>query len=430
MEQLNINQLLDRQDEEQLFIDSITNFDNNKNEVIVKRGIYVYGSPGSGKTMFIKAILKKLNYDVILFDAGDIRNKSIVDTITSHNMSESSVVSLFKHTSRKIAIVMDEIDGMNGGDKGGINSLIKLIRPKKTKKQKKESICMSPIICISNYHIDKKITEMMKVCIPIELKTPTTIQINKMIKLLMPTIDSQFQTTVVQFIQGDLRKLSSIYNIYNKQQVILQSEIITKMFQEKSYNEDTKQIVSKILAETFPIKEHNSLMNETDRTSVGLLFHENIIDTIHEIPKEIGIPFYIKILDNICFGDYMDRVTFQKQIWIFNEISSLIKTFYNHKILHTLPHKLKRISPKNVRFTKVLTKYSTEYNNMLFLQQFCEQVAMDKKDVIAYFIYMRSTHTEEEIYNIFDNDNYEITKLDINRMYRFIDGYSIDETIL
>ena len=30
---------------------------------------------------------------------------------------------------------MDEIDGMNNGDKGGINSLIKLIRPKKTKKQ-------------------------------------------------------------------------------------------------------------------------------------------------------------------------------------------------------------------------------------------------------------------------------------------------------
>ena len=57
---------------------------------------------------------------------------------------------------------MDEIDGMNSGDKGGINALIKLIRPKKTKKQKKEDITMNPIICIGNYHIDKKIKEMMK----------------------------------------------------------------------------------------------------------------------------------------------------------------------------------------------------------------------------------------------------------------------------
>ena len=30
----------------------------------------------------------------------------------------------------KIVIVMDDRDGMNNGDKGGINSLIKIIRPK------------------------------------------------------------------------------------------------------------------------------------------------------------------------------------------------------------------------------------------------------------------------------------------------------------
>ena len=77
---------------------------------------------------------------------------------------------------------MDEIDGMNSGDKGGINTLIKLIRPKKTKKQKKKNITMIPIICIGNYHIDKKIKEMMKVCSTIELKT--SLQ-NKQMKILL-----------------------------------------------------------------------------------------------------------------------------------------------------------------------------------------------------------------------------------------------------
>ena len=46
---------------------------------------------------------------------------------------------------------MDEIDCMNNGDKGGINSLIKIIRPKKTKKQKLEDNTLNPIICIGNY---------------------------------------------------------------------------------------------------------------------------------------------------------------------------------------------------------------------------------------------------------------------------------------
>ena len=360
MEQLNMNQLLERNLEEQTFIDCINNFENNKNNILVKRGIYIYGAPGSGKTTFVKEILKRLNYDVVLFDAGDIRNKSIMETITNHNMSESSVISMFGNKTKKIAIIMDEIDGMNGGDKGGINSLIKLIRPKKTKKQKKENISMSPIICIGNYHIDKKITEMMKVCVKIEIKKPSQKQITKIIDLLMPSLDSELLPNIIPFIQYDLRKLKSIYDIYSKQQIILQSEIITNMFKEKSYNEDTKQITNRLVENEYPIEMHQHIMNETDRTSVGLLFHENVIDAISGIPKDKAISFYTKILDNICFSDYIDRVTFQKQVWLFNEISSLIKTFYNHKILHSTDNTLKKIAPSNIRFTKVLTKYSTE----------------------------------------------------------------------
>ena len=104
--------------------------------LLTKRGIYVYGSPGTGKSVFVYKILKKLNYDIIKYDAGDVRNKTIIDKITKHNMSDKNVLSLLQKT-KKIAIIMDEIDGMNSGDKGGINTLIKLIRPKKTKKQKK-----------------------------------------------------------------------------------------------------------------------------------------------------------------------------------------------------------------------------------------------------------------------------------------------------
>ena len=43
---------------------------------------------------------------------------------------------MFTKVKKKIVIVMDDIDGMNNGDKGGINSLIKIIRPKKTKNRK------------------------------------------------------------------------------------------------------------------------------------------------------------------------------------------------------------------------------------------------------------------------------------------------------
>ncbi len=424
MEQLNLNNILERNEEEKCLIESLNYFEKNKKNVLTKRGLYVYGAPGSGKTYFVKNILKKLNYDIIGFDAGDVRNKSIIENITKNNMSDTNIISMFKKEKKKIAILMDEIDGMNGGDKGGINSLIKLIRPKKTKKQKKEDTTMIPIICIGNYHVDKKISEMMKVCTTIEIKIPTETQIEKIINMLMPKLDITLQKNIITFINGDLRKIQSTFDIYKNQQTILKNKIINTMFQPKSYNEDTKQITKKLLTNYYELDKHMLVMNETDRTSVGLLFHENIIDIIQKIPKEIAIPFYINILNNICIADYIDRITFQKQIWIFNEMSSLIKTFYNNKLLSTFNHKKKKETiNEKVRFTKVLTKYSTEYNNMLFTQNLCDELNMDKKDMFSYFLNLRKNNTLDEIYELFNNDNFTINKLDINRIYRYLDTY-------
>jgi len=339
-------------------------------------------------------------------------------------MSDKNVISMFRKKIKNIAIVMDEIDGMNSGDKGGINSLIKLIRPKKTKKQKKEQITMTPIICIGNYHIDKKIREMMKICTSIELKKPTNEQIKNLIELLMPKIENGVLTNIVEFIQGDLRKLKSTYEIYNTHQSILKNQLIQNLFQKKNYNEDTKEITKKLLNNIYKIDDHSLLMNETDRTSVALLFHENIIDLFRGNNNNEIINFYIEVLDNICFSDYIDRITFQKQIWVFNEMSSLIKTFYNNYLLHKKlkkKYKKNKYNPSDVRFTKVLTKYSTEYNNSLFFQNLCKQLNMDKKDLFSYFMNLKKNHTIEEIIDIFDNDNYEINKLDISRFYRYMD---------
>ena len=192
-------------------------------------------------------------------------------------------------------------------------------------------------------------------------------------------------------------------------------------------------------------------MNETDRTIVALLWHENIIDTLYKIKKNKSFPLYYKLLENICFADYTDRITFQKQIWQFNEMSSLIKTFHNNKIYHdTLTNSfesgvsdetllptnkiLKEKDNKNIseigeiRFTKVLTKYSTEYNNLMFIYNLCQELDMDKKDLITYFQELSLIHGKEffnipeklnEVEKIFEN--YNINKLDIKRMYRYLD---------
>jgi len=427
MDTINVNQILNRCAIKTKIRDILNHFEENKNNLLTKRGIYIYGNPGSGKSHFIKEILKELDYDMIMYDAGDIRNKSIIDTITKHNMSDQNILSMFYGKTKKIAIVMDEIDGMNSGDKGGINSLIKLIRPKKTKKQKLEDVTLNPIICIGNYHIDKKIKELMKVCHTIELKNPKKNEIKEIVIKLMPSLEDKLVENISIFVQGDLRKLKSIIDIYKSKMGFLKNEIIKNIFHEKSFNEDTKKITRKLINNSYDLADHNLIMNETDRTIVGLLWHENIIDVLSKVDKNESIPIYCKMLDNICFSDYIDRITFQKQIWQFNEMSSLTKTFYNNSILYnSFNNSPPKLTTSETRFTKVLTKYSTEYNNCIFIQNLCQNLNMDKKDVFSYFLHLRNKYEDEDVYNMLAD--YEITKLDVNRIYRYLDKYTKHET--
>jgi len=423
MEKLNINKILEREEKASIIKNILFSFDANKNNPLFKKGIYVYGEPGTGKSTFITNILKELNYDVIKYDAGDIRNSSVIEDITKHGMSDKNIISLFNKNVRKIAIIMDEIDGMNNGDKGGINTLIKIIRPKKTKKQKLEDFTINPIICIGNYHVDKKIKELMKICNNIELNKPTIQQTTNIIQSILPSLDDIIKTKIIDYVQGDLRKINNIYKIYNKNPNFFTVNIIDNLFQVKSYNNDAKKIITKLIDNYYSINEHNSIMNETDRTSVGLLWHENIIDFIErDNSTKYIINFYIKQLDNICFADYIDRITFQKQIWQFNEMSSLIKIFQNNKQYHDIYDNKIKTSGTDIRFTKVLTKYSTEYNNSLFIQKLCQKLGMEKKDLFGFFIDIKSKYEDSVIQVLFEN--YEIFKLDINRIYRYIEKYT------
>jgi replication initiation and membrane attachment protein DnaB len=53
---------------------------------------------------------------------------------------------------------------------------------------------------------------------------------------------------------------------------------------------------------------------------------------------------------------------------------------------------------------------------------------MDKKDLFGFFISLKNTHNDNNIiYNLFEN--YEINKLDINRIYRYLDKYMKEDAV-
>ena len=101
MNNLDFNKLLEREVISEKIRTTLIDFENNKKDLTKKRGIYIYGSPGCGKTTFIKNLLQKMDYDIVLYDAGDIRNKIVIDNITKNNMSDQNVISLFNKKKKE-----------------------------------------------------------------------------------------------------------------------------------------------------------------------------------------------------------------------------------------------------------------------------------------------------------------------------------------
>ena len=76
------------------------------------------------------------------------------------------------------------------------------------------------------------------------------------------------------------------------------NELHTLFLECSSASTDTRKITKKLINNNYAIEDHLTIMNETDRTIVGLLWHENIIDMMFKYKNEDSICFYKKVLED------------------------------------------------------------------------------------------------------------------------------------
>ena len=62
----------------------------------------------------------------------------------------------------------------------------------------------------------------------------------------------------------------------------------------------------------------------------------------------------------------------------------IIKLFYNNFILKT-NNLFSNIEFEDIIFTKILTKYSSEYNNYIFIYNLLQSFLLEKKDIYVLF---------------------------------------------
>ena len=92
----------------------------------------------------------------------------------------------------------------------------------------------------------------MKVCNVFELKSPSPKQTQHLMRELMPNqqiMTEQIMEHAQQYIQGDLRKLTFVSNIYKKKPELMTENTICDILHVKSFNEDAKKITQKLINE-------------------------------------------------------------------------------------------------------------------------------------------------------------------------------------
>jgi len=311
-----MDMILNRNEE----INKITDFLNNFTKD--KPSLYIYGDSGIGKSYTVHNIIKKMEYIIL-----SIYKYSIDD------------LSSFINYKKKFIVLIEDVDYISD-----LSNLIKLIKKK---------IFPFPIICISNTLFDKKKKELLKISHKLEFKTPSFEEISLIYSQFMPNLEFQYL--------ADLRKLRLILLLYEEGIRNIPQQNINSVVE-----------LLKITQYLYQNKvSFDDLFNQ-DGNILSMNWYENCIDT--GIEPEL----YCKFLENFCLMGQIDKLFYQKQILILNDLTFFIKVGYNNWLLHNNTKNIKEIDFANIRFTKILTKYTTESNNFGFLQKCCSKLLVDK----------------------------------------------------
>ena len=104
-------------------------------------------------------------------ESGDITGSKSIEGFFQSNRKEPGATVKGKGNSgqyQKRCIIMDEVDGMGGGDHGGLAELIQMIKNSRV-----------PIICICNDRQSQKIKSLLPYCFDLKFKRPQKGQIAK-----------------------------------------------------------------------------------------------------------------------------------------------------------------------------------------------------------------------------------------------------------
>lgn len=298
------------------------------------------GCPGVGKTTMVYRICKIAKYWIQEFNASHTRTGSSFRQTILPLLTEKGISALIHpSTPNGRAILLDEMDGLSQGEKGGLQELLDYLKSKRNFKED------APLFLICNVMEGRVMQQLLKHCLVQQVGMPAKEHLDTFYKV---NVDESL------YKLGDLRKVSQG----------LACGITKDAYEQSNQDLVDKNIHIAIRAAWFTLFERWGLNDELDLETkdanlAGLLFHQNLPLFLEHAPFEL----YERILQYVRWSDRADFWAFFHQCWNLLPLSYNLKLKYPNHILkgHTLPSCIPR--PDELVYTQVLTKQSALFNS-------------------------------------------------------------------
>ncbi|KAK4998235.1 DNA replication factor C complex subunit Rfc1 [Elasticomyces elasticus] len=291
----------------------------------VYRAVMIHGPPGIGKTTAAHLVAKLEGYDIVESNASDTRSKKLVETGLKGVLSTTSLLGYFagdgqevQANKKKLVLIMDEVDGMSAGDRGGVGALAAVC--------KRTQI---PMILICN---DRKLPKMKPfdfVTYDMPFRRPTTDMIRSRIMTIAFREGLKMPPNVINaLIEGtgaDIRQIVNMVSTAKLDEEALDFEGGRSMSKawEKHVILKPWDIVSKILGGGMFAASSKATLNDkvelyfNDHEFSYLMLEENYLGTNPILSsgnygaKEKNLKLLdlaSKAADSISDGDMVDRM--------------------------------------------------------------------------------------------------------------------------
>ncbi|PIO01344.1 hypothetical protein COT60_00990, partial [Candidatus Pacearchaeota archaeon CG09_land_8_20_14_0_10_30_9] len=258
-----------------------------------KKAIILNGLSGIGKTTIVHAMSNEINSEIFELNASDLRNKS------SMNLRLKPVLEQQPLFEKNKIILVDEVDGISGTDRGGVSELVSLIESSKY-----------PIICTSNDTWTQKLSPLRKKCEIIELKEISPSEIKGVLKMILENEKKEINPETLNQISiksnGDLR---SAINELETISELGKKEII------EIYEKPKKMDIFHAMKHIFQDQAEVEMTSTFDRVDMPI---DEILLWIEEnLPKVYSGVELFKAYEQLAKVDLFKGRIYRQQYWRF-----------------------------------------------------------------------------------------------------------------